>query len=55
MEKYGVEECTSNTDQEKTAQETQRCPNCGSSICNPDSTGGVKLCPKCGTKPFEVE
>lgn len=51
MEKYGVEE----TDDTKTASEdgNTTCPDCGASLKNSEETGGLLICQKCGTKPFE--
>lgn len=51
MDKYGVDE-TEQT--EKTGQEKriETCPCCGATI---EHHGKIRVCPRCGTKPFEGE
>lgn len=48
MEKYGVEE--KEEKEEKTATDTKTCPECDSEVTK---HGRVKLCPNCGSEPFE--
>ena len=49
MKKYGVKQ----TDElDKTAGVSGKCPNCTSPL---DKTANVKICPSCGSKPFEQE
>lgn len=47
MDKYGVEEMD-----EKTAEDSDACPECDAEV---SQHGRVKLCPNCGSKPFEPE
>lgn len=46
MDKYGVD--TEKPD--KTADEKQKCPDCGKPV---DNETGTTLCPDHGSKPFE--
>lgn len=48
MDKYGV--VTEEGDLTKQGSTDERCPNCGGKI---EVHGKVKMCPRCGTKPFE--
>ena len=51
MEKLGVEE--SGVDDEKLEKAaSEGCPNCGAKVAQ---EGKILICPRCGTKPFEVE
>ncbi len=50
MEKYGVAEREEDLDKEATDE--GKCPRCGKDA---ERHGRVKLCPNCGTEPFEVE
>jgi len=47
MEKYGVEQ---RNDLEKYAHEEETCPSCGRQTF---LHGRVRICPKCGSEPFE--
>jgi uncharacterized Zn finger protein (UPF0148 family) len=52
MDKFGVVQCEDGST--KTAGDTKKyCPTCGQPLLNPDTTGGLYVCPTCGTKPFE--
>lgn len=53
MEKYGVDEQgpTTKIGEEK-EQGRETCPNCGEPVAH---HGKVRVCPKCGTEPFEGE
>ena len=51
MTKYGVDE----SDDEKAASvapPTTRCPSCGNEV---EVHGRTRICPQCGSKPFEPE
>ena len=51
MEKYGVDEkCDT-----KTAADDDKCVRCGTKLSDVMMTGGIKICPKCGTEPYEEE
>jgi len=50
MTKYGVDE--SETDDEKKASAETKCPDCGSEV---EKHGQTKICPQCGSAPFESE
>jgi len=49
MDKYGVYTGTSPTNLDKQAQ-AEICPSCGHAV---EYYGSVKMCAKCGSKPFE--
>lgn len=49
MDKYGVQTEPDDNDG-KTAAENYKCPKCGQELV---PTAGVRLCPNCGTEPFE--
>lgn len=51
MDKYGVEQ--PDVRKEKTAADTQNCRRCGARLRSPDDNN-VKICDKCGTRPYEV-
>lgn len=55
MEKYGVDEENNSVDETKTAQTADdlKCPTCGRKLKNVNKTGGVLICPQCGSQPFE--
>ena len=51
MEKFGVVQDAGHT---KTSEkEVKKCPSCGGKLEDTNTTGGVKVCKTCGTKPFE--
>ena len=53
MEKFGV---VQREDSVKTAEDVAiHCPTCGEILKDVAETGGVRICRKCGTKPFEEE
>lgn len=47
MEKFGVDEGTSDQLEKKASE---NCPKCGSKVA---VHGRTLVCPKCGTEPFE--
>jgi len=50
MTKYGVDEVN---DEEKAASvSTTRCPSCGNEV---EVHGKTRICPQCGSAPFEPE
>lgn len=49
MQKYGVEE---SEPKEAGEEKSNLCPSCGAVLEDSKETG-VKICPNCGTKPFE--
>jgi uncharacterized Zn finger protein (UPF0148 family) len=52
MEKFGVVQ--RDDGRLKTAENSaERCPKCGEALLSPDITGGIYVCPICGTEPFE--
>lgn len=51
MEKYGVDELEDEDSKTATAKVVV-CPSCGAKIRNYQITG-VKICPQCGSEPFE--
>ncbi len=50
MEKFGTEEVDEPAD--KQATDREKCPQCGKQL-RPRSITGIRVCPDCGTKPFE--
>jgi rubrerythrin len=50
MEKYAVDETTNNERMDKLATPKGYCPVCGQEV---RVHGTVRVCPKCGTEPFE--
>lgn len=52
MEKYGVHEFTEETKQaaDRPLASSLRCPQCQREV---EAHGAVRLCPACGSKPFE--
>lgn len=51
MEKYGVDTESADKD-EKSAADKTHCHKCGNALRSSETTN-VRLCPVCGTKPFE--
>jgi len=51
MKKYGVEE---SEPKEAGEEKSDFCPTCGMALENQAETG-VRICPICGTKPFEED
>jgi rubrerythrin len=49
MEKYGVDE-QKDEEQEKKATDVKKCPVCGADV---GLHGNVRVCPNCGTAPYE--
>lgn len=52
MEKYGVDTGATEETMKKSASGEPLCPDCGTPT---EKYGSVWLCPKCGTRPFEVK
>jgi len=55
MEKYGVDEVDKKAESTKVGEDAQgaeTCPKCGNPVAH---HGEVRVCPKCGTEPFEGE
>jgi len=50
FEKYGVVE--KEPDAKTAATDKNLCPNCGQTLLPRDKTN-VRVCPHCGTRPFE--
>ena len=52
MEKFGVAERDDSG--VKTGSENDaKCVKCGKALKDTDLTGGTKICPSCGTEPYE--
>ena len=52
MEKYGVYENSPEDAEVASPIGHEQCPNCNSPLQDTENTG-VKLCPNCGSRPFE--
>lgn len=52
MQKYGVDESLTETQEALEKRAQQGCPECGAKLVK---HGSVLMCPKHGTEPFEKE
>jgi ribosomal protein L37AE/L43A len=52
MDKYGVDEDTTEKNALPKTDAENVCPKCNN---NTEKHGNVKICPKCGSEPFEGE